>query len=438
MSLTGSVRVAPLANGLVMETVSEPLLPNRPWRQRTFSALSPSGVRSTVLNFIGSTVGAGLLSLPYAVATCGLMSGVLLLLFVAFSFYFFYSSLVKTCDKLTEFTYVGMVRNTYGRGGKLMVEAAVLLFQLGVMATMNNLLCSFALHTLLDYGIDVNPDALRPRALFMSILMLVQIPMVLPEKVQALRYASGASLCCVLYVALVVLLQGPAYIGQNSEPLVWFRWDIKALDAVGVILFGFENALIVPMLYNELERRSPGRMLKVLQRGFISLTVLYLSVGVVGALSYAGPTMPSLVVLRPRLNPGEPDWLMLVGRTVYLVTLTLQVPFALYPLRLAAQQFLREEAGCKESRTQYLSLTLGFLLIPLSVATVVPEVLHYFKLLGSVFSVLLAVVFPSKSYVVMMLWKVEPSLCLRLGYLLPAVLICGLGAACTLTFFLPA
>ena len=76
-------------------------------------------------------------------------------------------------------------------------------------------------------------------------------------------------------------------------------------------------------------------MLKALQRSFVSLTLLYLSVGVVGALSYAGPSMPSLVVLRPSLVAGEQDWLMLVGRTVYLVTLTLQVPFALYPLRLA-------------------------------------------------------------------------------------------------------
>ena len=240
-----------------MDTAAEPLLSNRPWRQRTFSALSPSGIRSTVLNFIGSTVGAGMLSLPYAVATCGLLSGVLLLLFVGVSFYLFYASLVRTCDKLTEFTYVGMMRNTYGRGGKLVGEATVLLFQLGVMSTMNNLLCSFALHTLLDYGVDLDPDALHPRALFMSVLLLVQIPMVLPEKVQALRYASGASLCCVMYVALVVLVQGPAYIAKNSEPVSLFRWDVKALDAVGVILFSFENALIVPMLYNELERRSP-------------------------------------------------------------------------------------------------------------------------------------------------------------------------------------
>jgi len=365
-----------------MDTAAEPLLSNRPWRQRTFSALSPSGIRSTVLNFIGSTVGAGMLSLPYAVATCGLLSGVLLLLFVGVSFYLFYASLVRTCDKLTEFTYVGMMRNTYGRGGKLVVEATVLLFQLGVMSTMNNLLCSFALHTLLDYGVDLDPDALHPRALFMSVLLLVQIPMVLPEKVQALRYASGASLCCVMYVALVVLVQGPAYIAKNLEPVSLFRWDVKALDAVGVILFGFENALIVPMLYNELERRSPQRMLKALQRSFVSLTLLYLSVGVVGALSYAGPSMPSLVVLRPSLVAGEQDWLMLVGRTVYLVTLTLQVPFALYPLRLATQQFLSEEAGCKDSRIQYLTITLLFLLIPLSVAVIVPEVLHYFKLLG--------------------------------------------------------
>ena len=67
----------------------------------------------------------------------------------------------------------------------------------------------------------------------------------------------------VAYNALVVLVQGPAYIAKNSEPVSLFRWDVKALDAVGVILFGFENAL--PMLYNELERRSPQPMLTAAQ-----------------------------------------------------------------------------------------------------------------------------------------------------------------------------
>ena len=112
--------------------------------------------------------------------------------------------------------------------------------------TMNNLLCSFALHTLLDYGVDLDPSS------------TVHERTVACANSHGPVRAGAASLCDV-----ALLVQGPAYISKNSKPVSLFRWDVKALDAVGVILFGFENAL--PMIYNELERRSPQRMLTAAQ-----------------------------------------------------------------------------------------------------------------------------------------------------------------------------
>ena len=371
------------------------MLSGRPWCQRTFSALSPNGVRSSVLNFLAGTIGAGLLSLPYAVATCGVGLGVLLLVFVGWCFYLFYGALVQSCERLKEFTYVRAMMQAYGWSGKLICQVVVFIFQLGALATMNNMLCSFSLQTLREeYAMDVDPNAIQPRMLFLGLLLIVQIPLVLSEKVQTLRFASGASLCCVLYVALVVVLQAPAYIERNLEPVPAFQWNLKVQESLGVIFFSYHCTLLIPMLYDELERRSVPRMLKVLRRGFLSLGALYIAMAVAGAYSYAGPQLPTMVVLRPRLNPAEPDWLMLVGRTGYLVNLVMHIPFTLYPLRLATLQFLAEDLGYTQTRLQFLVITLLYLLIPISVAVLVPEILNYFKLLGGVFSLLLAIIFP--------------------------------------------
>jgi len=186
----------------------------------------------------------------------------------------------------------------------------------------------------------------------------------------------------VLYVALLVIWQAPAYLAKSNTPIAFFRWDLKALDAVGVIFFSFDNALIIPVFYNELSNRKPRRMVKIHKRSFGLLVLLCLALRILWYLSYVG-NMLDLVVLRPSLQ-GTYDWPMLVERVEYVVTLMMQISICLYSLRLATQQFL---SGSEFQRNdgQYYTLTLTYLVFPMCIAILVPQVIIYFKVLGSVF-----------------------------------------------------
>ena len=381
---------------MLANDIESPLLPGgkRSWMERTFSPLTPSGVRSSILNFCSSTLGAGLLSLPYAMSACGVVTGSVLMVLVGVSFLLFYSCIVRVSEFLQVFTYVGMMEASFGRRGKLVTEVVILLFMVGALAIMDTILCSFGLRTLQELGLVQDPESQQARGLFLlAVVMCVQLPLVMPEKVQSLRFASSVSLCCVLYVALLVICQAPTYMAENTTPIAYFRWDLKALDAIGVIFFSFDNALIIPVFYDELSNRKPKRMVKVLKRSFGLLVLLYLALGVLGYLSYAG-NMPDLVVLRPSLQ-GTYDWPMLVGRVVYIMTLMMQIPFCLYPLRLATQQFIGGSNFERNDRQYYL-LTLTYLVVPMCIAILVPQVIIYFKVLGSVFALLTGIVFPCK------------------------------------------
>lgn len=214
--------------------VVDPLLPRpkRPWAKRTFGPLTPSGIRSTILNFCSSTVGAGLLSLPYAMMACGVINGFVLMSFVGSAYYFFYSAIVWASERMQNFTYVGMMEECFGRRGKLTTEIIILLYMIGALAIMDTILCQFGLHSLQELDLVSDAESQRNRGLFLLFIVLcVQLPLVLPEKIQSLRYASTVSVCCVLYVSVLVIGQAPFYMMENSAPIDYFRWDLKALDA---------------------------------------------------------------------------------------------------------------------------------------------------------------------------------------------------------------
>lgn len=382
--------------GDVTGSIESPLLSGakRSWTERTFTQLTPNGVRSSILNFCSSTLGAGLLSLPYAMSACGAVTGSILMVFVGVSFFLFYSLIVSLSDRLQNFSYVGMMEACFGRKGKLTAEIVILLGMVGSLAIMDTILCAFGLRSLEEMGIIKDAESQKARIWFLlAVVTCVQLPLVLPEKVQSLRFVSSISICAVLYVTSLVICQSPAYISQNSSPIHYARWDLPALDAIGIIFFSFDNALIIPVFYNELENRKPRRMITVLRRSFSALVVLYLTLGVLGYWSYAGQ-VPELVVLRPSLE-GSYDWPMLIGRGVYIATLMMQIPFCLYPLRLATQQLLGGSHFVRNDQ-QYYFLTVLYLLIPMGITIVLPQVIIYFKVLGSVFALLASIVFPSK------------------------------------------
>jgi len=154
--------------------IESPLLPGgkRSWMERTFSPLTPSGVRSSILNFCSSTLGAGLLSLPYAMSACGLATGSVLMVLVGVSFFLFYTCIVRVSECLQIFTYVGMMEASFGRRGKLVTEVMILLFMVGALAIMDTILCSFGLRSLQELGLVQDPDSQQTRGLFLLAVVL--------------------------------------------------------------------------------------------------------------------------------------------------------------------------------------------------------------------------------------------------------------------------
>mmetsp|Transcript_2936 Transcript_2936/g.385 ORF Transcript_2936/g.385 Transcript_2936/m.385 type:complete len:202 (-) Transcript_2936:23-628(-) len=200
---------------------------------------------------------------------------------------------------------------------------------------------------------------------------------------------------------------------------------------MGVIYFSFSGAPIIATVCNELKDKSVQRLNKVLIRAFIILTCLYVSLAVLGYLSYA-EDMPKLVVFRPGLDgDNSADLPMIVGRVLVGCYLTLATPMVINPTRKVIEQVISQEVPPPSKYRHYI-VNLVICIMGATISILVPDVLVYFKILGGFFVTWFSFVLPTMFY-----YKIEDKNNLLFAVIsIFAVLFTGIGIAVTLDIFI--
>ena len=78
-----------------------------------FSIPKDSAIAS-VFTLCSSIIGAGILTYPYIISQCGLVIGILVLIFVGFFLTVYYSLLVYACDAVKVYDYVQLIKVVFG------------------------------------------------------------------------------------------------------------------------------------------------------------------------------------------------------------------------------------------------------------------------------------------------------------------------------------
>lgn len=77
--------------------------------QRTFAPMEVGSLRAAIFTYCSSIIGAGVLSIPYAMHLCGLGLGIIMLIAGALIFTIFYWVLCDCCDHLEIYDYDALV-----------------------------------------------------------------------------------------------------------------------------------------------------------------------------------------------------------------------------------------------------------------------------------------------------------------------------------------
>jgi amino acid permease len=106
---------------------------NRTIWQRAFSPISHGSIRGSVFNLCCIAIGAGCLTLPYAMYLAGIMMGMILLVFGACIGYWSLNNLVHTSKVVKSTNYMVVCERAVGKWLGVCLEVIIVLYLLGVL-----------------------------------------------------------------------------------------------------------------------------------------------------------------------------------------------------------------------------------------------------------------------------------------------------------------
>ncbi|KAJ9545462.1 hypothetical protein OSB04_025169 [Centaurea solstitialis] len=342
----------------------------------------------SVLNAMNVLCGIGLLSMPYAFKEGGWLS--LLLLFVVGAITCYTGILLKRC--LERFqglqTYPDIGQAAFGFFGRICISMVLYmeLFSSCVeyLIMMNDNLSALFPHAHLDIGgIHLNSYQL---CAFVSILVI--LPTVWLRNLSLLSYVSAGGVLTLIAVVVCLL-----WLGVVDK--IEFHPSGTALEvgsfpvAVGLIGFCYGGHSVFPNIYTSM--KEPWRFPSALIISFAISFALYTSVGVYGYLMFGDSIQSQFTLNMPtnHMTSKIAAWTVVVAPiTKFALTLT--------PVAFGIEELLppSKQNSYAVSITIRTALTLSTLLVALTV----PYFGVVMALTGSVFMMLVSIIFPCACY----------------------------------------
>lgn len=339
----------------------------------------------SVFNLCAATLGAGALSIPYAISLTGSVLGCALLLVAAVAALLSIDLLVGSLRSSRCETYEDVTATLIGRRTALCVELCILAFCFGTCVAYLIALGDIMEVLLLEQG-HLPAWAPHARSHWMCIVWAaVLLPVSLPHSLAALQHCSalGTLALCVLVAAVCVHAANaePAAAPRPRPPVT-----INHLSsALSIIMFAFTSQVNVPEVYAELRAPTVRRMRGVAASAVSIAMVLYVAIGL-AAFSEFGRVTKSDVLNNYDVWASVRDRAMLPAFVFMACTIAMAYPLNVFPARVTVLAMMRPEEHPSLPETapfaRHVGVTLGITGLSLAVAVFAPGINVVFQLLG--------------------------------------------------------
>lgn len=268
-----------------------------------------NSLRGTVFNLVNSMVGGGVLSLPFAMAQCGVVSGLGCLVFVALASDLTVWMLIFCVDATRERSYARVAEMLYGRWLGIFVDLIVFLNNFGTciayVVIIGDLVPSFM-------AFANAPPYFQDRRLVLSSAALPLLCMSSLKSLGALRHVSLLCLCMIFLFLWVLVSMGSGYIDVTEPTDTPARvFELAApqtvLKQLPVLFFAYTCHQNVPILYGELRRQKTtavdsrfetkrAKMMTAMHTSVFFCAVAYCCAGVGGYLAFRDRTDHDVLV----------------------------------------------------------------------------------------------------------------------------------------------
>lgn len=300
-----------------------------------------SSINTAVKALLHTSLGTGLISIPFFYKNNGIILSVVLL---TFSYLMSTTGLILQCQLSNWLPTLTTKRKlSFKSIGDLLFDNnsnKIVLFDIAIAIKCFGVSISY----LIVIG-DLMPQILHyfapkldiNRTIFISFsLFCIIMPLCFIKKISSLKRFSMVALISVVYLCFMIIINAFVYKDNDQKGKIYWAKpkksykDINFLTSFPISVFAFTCQHNTFSIFNELKASNFNNFSKIVVRAMSLALVIYLTVGTLGYLTF-GDNVESNIIKMYEMN----NFFNVLGRFCIVVLVTLAYPLQMYPCRLS-------------------------------------------------------------------------------------------------------
>ncbi|KAH9578957.1 Amino acid transporter [Trypanosoma melophagium] len=367
------------------------------------------GIVSSVFNLASVCVGAGILGLPAAANSSGLVMAIVYLLVISGFAVFSLHILAKTMEKTGIRTFESMAKYLIGSRFDYFVALIRWINSFGTPVAYV-ISVGDILEPILKNS-PGTPEYLKTtsgRRLLTSLMWLVlMLPLVLPKRVNSLRYVSAVAVIFVVYFVVMIVVHSSLHGLDNihhidGETIKLVNTGNAAISGLGVFMFAFVCQINCYEVYWEMKNRSVKNFTLCAALAMGLCCILYIFTVFFGYVEFGNEVQGSILLM---YNPvAEP--LVMVGYVGMLIKLCAAYALQTMACRNAIYHVIRWEVATIPYWKHFIAVILLSLVV-LIFGLFIPNINTVFGFVGAICGGFLSFVFPALFYLYSGGWTLQ-------------------------------
>lgn len=277
--------------------------------------------------------------MPHAMAVLGIFGGILVITFAGLTAGFGLYLLTR-CAKYVErgsASFFTLSQRTYPKAA-ILFDLAIALKTFGVAVSYLIIISNLTPQVIhAAFPGSKESTYLMDRRFWLTVYMIIIIPLSFLRKLDSLKYTSIVSLFAIGYLVLLVVghwLKGDTLAFRGK--VVFFQWSgfVKFLSSLPVFVFAFTCHQNIFSIVNEIKDVRQTKINAVLGTAIGGSWIVYLLVAISGYLSYGDNVNGNIVSMYPNSPSAN------IGRVAIVILILFSYPLQAHPCRASLDKII--------------------------------------------------------------------------------------------------
>lgn len=326
----------------------------------TESQEGKSSMNMAFMNMANSILGAGIIGQPFALKNCGLIGGIIVLLFLSVLIDWTLRLMVMNAEISQTRSYQDTVNYCYGKYGKIVLLFSISSFAYGGCMAFCVIIGDTIPHVLKAFiPSSITSSAIgwlfHRNTIIVVFTTCISYPLSLNRDISKLAKASAFALVGMLIIVLLTILRGPFADSSLKAPLTKSEWTINVniFQGISVISFALVCHHNTIFIYNSLRNATLARFSKLTHIACAVSLVCCFVMGVNGFVNFGDNTKGNI------LNNFRSDdnWIN-VARFCFGLNMLTTFPLEIFVVRDVLKEVVfanRKEGGGSTSHLELSS-----------------------------------------------------------------------------------